>query len=103
VGIWYTPYIKMDITQIKEKAIPILKEAGVTRSALFGSYIRGEQREDSDIDILVDYPSGLSLFDVAELQYKLEDALGKKVDLVDYNRIKPRLKPYILSEHIPIL
>ena len=92
-----------DIAKIKEKAIPILKEAGVTRSAIFGSYVRGEQREDSDIDLLVDFPDGLSLFDVAEIKYKLEDALGKKVDLVAFDRIKPRLKPYILSEQMPIL
>lgn len=86
------------IHEIKQKVIPILKEAGITRSALFGSYVRGEQREDSDIDLLVEYPKGLSLFDVAEIKYKLEDALGKKVDLVDMHRIKARLKSYILSE-----
>lgn len=94
---------RIDLKYIKEKALPILKVAGVTRSAIFGSYVRGEQREDSDIDFLVDFPSGLNLFDVSELKYKLEDALKKKVDLVDYDRIKPRLKPHILSEQMPIL
>lgn len=91
------------IEKIKQKVVPILKEAGVTRSSIFGSYVRGEQREDSDIDILVDLPKGLSLFDVVELQYKLEDALGKKVDLVQYDTIKPRLKDYILSQQVSIL
>ncbi len=91
------------IIEIKQKAIPILKNAGITRSFIFGSYVRGEQREDSDIDLLVEYPKGLSLFDVAELKYKLEDALGTKVDLVDMHRIKSRLKSYILSEQMPIL
>ena len=91
------------IIEIKQKAIPILKDAGITRSSIFGSYVRGEQREDSDIDLLVEFPDGLSLFDVAEIKYKLEDALGKKVDLVDFNRIKPRLKSYILSEQMPLL
>lgn len=91
------------LDEIKNKAVPILKDAGVTRSFLFGSYVRGTQRKDSDVDLLVDLPKGLSLFDVAEIKYKLEDALGKKVDLVDYHRIKPRLKPYILSEHVQIL
>ena len=76
---------------------------GVTHSAIFGSYVRGEQRGDSDIDFLVDFPGGLTLFDVAELKYRLEDALGKKVDLVGFDRIKPRLKPYILAEQMPIL
>lgn len=91
------------IIEIKQKAAPILKESGIIRSSIFGSYVRGEQTEDSDIDLLVEYPEGLSLFDVAEIKYKLEDALGKNVDLVDFNRIKPRLKSYILSEQRPIL
>ncbi len=95
--------MKLNLGQIKEKVIPILIDAGVTKSSIFGSYVRGEQTEDSDVDILVDFPSGMSLFDVVELQYKLEDALGKSVDLVGYKTIKPRLKQYILSEQIPIL
>ena len=83
--------------------LPILKEAGITRAAVFGSYVRGEENNDSDIDILVDYPSGISLFDVAELRYKLEDILGKPVDLVGYKTLKPRLKQQILSEQVEIL
>lgn len=95
--------MKANIDEIKEKALPILKEAGVTRSSLFGSYVRGEQREDSDIDMLVDLPKGLSLWDVIGLQQKLEDALGKKVDLVEYGTIKPRIRDQILNEQLRIL
>ena len=95
--------MKTSIDEIKQKAVPILKEAGVTRSSIFGSYVRGEAREDSDIDILVDLPKGLSLFDVIGIQNKLEDALGKKVDLVEYGTIKPRIRNQILSEQLPIL
>lgn len=91
------------IEKIKKKIVPVLKQAGVTRSSLFGSYVRGEQRKDSDIDLLVDFPKGISLFDVAEIKLKLEDMLGKKVDIVGFNKIKSRLKPYILSEQIQIL
>ncbi len=91
------------IEEIKKKIIPVLKEAGVTRSSLFGSYVRGEQTEKSDVDILVDFPEGYSLFDVVDLQHKLEDALGKSVDLVGYDTIKPRLKQYILPEQVQIL
>lgn len=91
------------IEEIKQKAIPVLKKAGITRSSLFGSYVRGEQHGDSDIDLLVEFPKGLSLFDVAEIKYTLEDNLGKKVDLINYDKIKPRLKPYILSNQIQIL
>lgn len=94
---------KINLDQIKKKAIPILKEAGVTRSALFGSYVRGEAGKDSDIDMLVEVPKGTGLFAFVGLQHKLEDALNKKVDLVTYKSIHPLLRDRILKEHIPIL
>lgn len=95
--------MKTDIDQIKEKALPILKEVGVTRSAIFGSYVRGDNRDNSDIDILVDLPAGKSLFDFIDLQLKLEEALNKKVDLGEYSTIKPRLRESILGNVIQIL
>lgn len=95
--------MKTTIDEIKQKVVPILKEAGIMRSALFGSYVRGEETENSDVDILVEYPKGTSLFDVVDLQDKLEKTLERKVDLVSYKTIKPRLKQYILSEQVPIL
>lgn len=95
--------MKVDIEQIKKKAIPVLKRAGVTRSSIFGSYVRGTQRKDSDIDILVDFPKGKGLFDFVGLELQLEEVLGTKVDLVEYETIKPRLKSYILSSQVRIL
>lgn len=91
------------LDQIKRKAIPILKEAGVTRSALFGSYVRGEARDDSDIDMLIEVPRGTTLFDIVELQIRLEEKLQKKVDLVTYRSIHPRLRESILSNQVQIL
>ena len=95
--------MKTNIEDIKKKAIPVLKEAGVLRSSLFGSYVRGEAREDSDLDILVELPGGMSLFDFIGLQHKLEDTLTRKVDLGEYSTIKPRLRNSILSEADQIL
>lgn len=94
---------KIDIDYIKNKVAPVLKEAGVTRSSIFGSYARGEQRKNSDIDILIEFPKGKSLFDFVDLQLKLEEVLRRKVDLVEYSTIKPRLKPYILNNQSQIL
>ena len=91
------------VEEIKKKAVPILKEEGATRAALFGSVGRGEAREDSDIDILVDLPRGKSLFDFVGIKLKLEEVLGRKVDLVEYSTIKPRLKPYILGNQVSLL
>lgn len=95
--------MKINIDQIKRKAVPILKEAGVNHSAVFGSYVRGEAEEDSDIDILVEVPRGTGLFTFVGLKHKLEHALHKKVDLVTYNSIHPRLRSRILNEQVPLI
>lgn len=70
---------------------------------MFGSVVRGDTHKNSDIDILVEVPKDKSLFDMMDIQFELEDVLKKKVDLVEYNLIKPRLKPYILKEQVKIL
>lgn len=95
--------MKVSLDQIKEKALPILKEEGATRAALFGSVARGEATESSDIDILVDLPRGKSLFDLAGLQMKLTEALGSEVDVVTYNSLNPLVKDYILKDQLRIL
>lgn len=95
--------MKANLEEIKDKAIPILKEAGVTRSSLFGSYVRGENKEKSDVDFLVDLPRGKTLFDLVELQMKIEEALGKKIDIVTFRSLHPLLRDRILAEQVRIL
>ena len=95
--------MKANLEEIKKKALPVLKKAGVNRCAIFGSYVRGEAKKNSDIDILVDVPKGTGLFEFVGLKHKLEDALKKKVDLGEYSTIKPRLKDYILKEAVQII
>lgn len=91
------------IEEIKAKAVPILKAAGATKAAIFGSYARGNPTKKSDVDILVKLPNRLSLFDVLGIQFDLEDALGKKVDLVEYDTVKPSLKKYIFTNQIQFI
>lgn len=95
--------MRADLNQIKSKVLPILKEKGVIRAALFGSYVRGEERDDSDIDLLVEVPNGTGLFAFGGLKRKLEEALDKKVDLVTYNSLHPMLRDQILNEQVSIL
>jgi len=85
------------------KIIPILRKYGVKKASLFGSIARGDIHKNSDVDILVDIPKEKSLFEVMDIQFELEKALKRKVDLVEYENIKPRLKPYILKNQIRIL
>ena len=91
-----------EIQKIQDKITPVLKEAGVLRSSLFGSIARGEADEKSDVDILVELPRGKSLFDLFDLQDRLQAVLGKKVDIGTYRSIKPMLKDRILSEQVQI-
>lgn len=93
----------MKLHQIKKKAVPILREAGVARSAIFGSYARKEEKQNSDIDILVELPKDKTILDFVDLQIKLQEALGKKVDLGEYSTIKPRLRKSILENAVQIL
>ena len=91
------------LKNVTRKVLPVLKEAGVTKSSLFGSYVRGDYRTDSDIDILVELPKGNSLLDLVRLEKRLEKALGKKVDLLTYNSVHPLLKDHIKKDQLQIL
>ncbi len=91
------------IDEIREKTLPILARYGAKRAGVFGSVVRGEMRRNSDIDILVELGKDLSLLDVVGIQQELEDALGRSVDLVEYESIKARIRERILAEEVRIL
>jgi len=95
--------MKIDVEEIKRKILPILQRYGVKRVGLFGSCVRGQMTADSDIDILVDIDKDISLLDFVGLKLEIEEALKRKVDLVEYNTIKPLLRERILSEQEIIL
>jgi len=91
--------IKRTLKELKEE----LKEKyKVKKIGIFGSYVRGEQKGKSDLDILVEFEEDakLSLLDVVGLEIELSDLLGIKVDLVERKSLKPYIGQYILSEVI---
>mgnify|MGYP005859388875 CR=1 FL=1 len=78
--------------------IDTVKSFGVKKIGLFGSYLRDEQKPESDVDILVEFEPGKKSFDnYMELKFYLEDLTGNKIDLVIAETVKPELKPYILG------
>ena len=91
------------IEEVRSKIVPILTGHGVVRAAVFGSLVKGEMKEGSDIDILVELPEEKSLLDLVALKLELEEALGRKVDLVEYSTIHPLLKERILNEQVPVV
>jgi len=93
----------MELEEIKEKITPLLRSHGVKRAAFFGSFVRGEERKDSDIDILVEFEGEKSLLDLAGLKIELEELLERKVDVLTYDSIHPLLKDKILEEQKVIL
>ncbi len=94
---------KQYIDEIKRRAAPILKRAGVLRSSVFGSVARGDARNDSDLDILIDFERKMTLLDLVGLQQDLEAVLGRSVDLVTRRSLYSPLKNRIEREEIPIL
>jgi hypothetical protein len=88
----------MELAEIESRVAPVLKKYRVARAAIFGSYARGEATENSDIDILIEFEGDRSLLDLAGLKIELEEALGKKVDVLTYKSLDPLLRDRILSE-----
>ena len=88
---------------IRERILPVLRQHGVKRAGIFGSVARGEATPESDVDILVELDQQASLLDFIGIKLDLEDVLSRRVDLVEYAAIKPRLRDRILREQVPVL
>jgi len=95
--------MKTYIEQIKRKILPVLQRYDVVRAAIFGSLARGETKQGSDIDILVEFAGEKSLLDLAGLKIELEELLGVRVDVLTYGSLHPLLKDRVLSEQEVIL
>jgi predicted nucleotidyltransferase len=95
--------LSINIEELSEQILPVLKRFGVMKAALFGSQARGEGGKESDVDVLVEFETGKSLLDLAGLKIELEENLGRKVDVLTYESLHPLLKDRILKEQKPIL
>ena len=93
----------MELEELKNKIIPTLERYEVKRAAVFGSFVRGEQTEKSDVDILVEFKGEKSLLDLSGLRIELEETLKRKVDVLTYKSLHPLLKDKILKEQKVIL
>lgn len=84
---------------VLRRHMPELEEEFKVRLlGVFGSYVRGEQREGSDLDVLVEFRETPTLLDLVGLQHRLGDLLGVEVDLVPRDSLKPRIGERILEE-----
>ena len=94
-----------EIKRQMEALKPILKQDfSIQTIELFGSYVRGEQTERSDLDVLVTFeePNDIDLFKFIELRLFLKDELGVDVDLIEKDSVKPRIKERIFEEAVSV-
>ena len=89
-------------TQMLERAIRYLREQGVKNISVFGSRARGDARPNSDLDLLVDFPRGTSLFDHVGMEMELSKLLGIKVELVSRGAVSPYMRERIEGEAVAV-
>jgi predicted nucleotidyltransferase len=92
-----------NILETLRQQLPMLTERySVETLEVFGSYVRSEQKKDSDLDILVTFQEVPSLLTFIAMENYLSDLLGVKVDLVMKDSLKPKIGQQILREAIPV-
>lgn len=80
----------------------MLRTHGMSNPEIFGSTARGDDQVGSDVDMLVDLPSGISLFDIIDIQLQLEDLLGVPVDIVPRSDMKERVRDSVQKDLLPL-
>lgn len=88
--------------ELKNQLPQLTKEYGIKSMSLFGSYVKKQEKDDSDLDILVEYIELPGLVKYIELENRLSDLLGIKVDLVIRDSLKPRIAKNVLLEAIQL-
>ena len=90
------------ISHNKTAILDLAKQHGVKSISLFGSMVRGDDSDNSDVDFLVELEQGRDLFDLGELLMDLQALLQRKVDLVTQNALHPSISSQILKEAQPL-
>ena len=93
----------LEVENIKQKIVPILKQHNVSKASIFGSFVRGEQRDDSVLDLLVEFSGDKSLLDLIALKLTIEDTLGRSADVLTFESIHPEIREIVLQEQVVVL
>jgi len=91
---------RVAILKIIKKLVPELRDLKVTAVYLFGSFARGEALRKSDIDVVVECLDGITLFDLAGVKILLEEALGRRVDVVMREALRKEFRERVEREMI---
>ncbi len=94
---------KRKTANLRRQLRAILKRHDVAHAALFGSFARGQEPRDSDLDILIKFRGQKSLLDLVGLKLELEEKTQRKVDVVAERALHPAIRERVLSEQVAIL
>ena len=92
-----------EIEQYQQLIIPVLKRYLIKRAAIFGSLAKGVLSADSDIDLLIEPGKNFTMFKMLQLENEIAELVNRKVDLVEYNALKPSIRNEVLQSAIVIL
>lgn len=92
----------MDLHRKRDEILRIAARHGARNIRVCGSAARGEDRADSDLDLLVEMESGRSLLDLVALGQDLEDLLHRKVDILTDSSVHPAIRPHVLADARPL-
>lgn len=92
----YRTFQKTDRKAIRLQIIKVIKTFSAIRKAwIYGSFSRGDDRPDSDIDIAIETDNSFSYFDLAEIQHQIEKAINRKVDIGFIDAFKPHIRKHV--------
>ena len=94
--------LEVFVTVLRAHKADLIERYDVRSLGVFGSYVRGEAKPDSDLDVLVEFSTPPTLFEYVRLQNELTDQLGIQVDLVMKSALKPMIGEQILEEVVAI-
>lgn len=86
----------------RQRVRDLLTARGYLNPAVFGSVARGEDRPDSDVDLLVDLPTGVGLIELNRLAIDLEEMIGAPVDLIPRDSLRPRVQADVTKDLVPL-
>ncbi|MDD2504388.1 MAG: nucleotidyltransferase family protein [Clostridia bacterium] len=94
--------LEMFLTKLRDNKPFLQEQYGVNTLGVFGSFVRGDQDKNSDVDILVGFNETIGLLKFVALKYQLSELIGKDVDLVMKTALKPKIGERILKEVVYI-
>jgi predicted nucleotidyltransferase len=92
-----------EIEKYKQLILPVLKRYAIKRAAIFGSAAKGLMTPESDVDLLIESSYGFTLFKLLSLEEEISELINRKVDIGEYDALKPSIKDEVISSSISIL